>query len=84
MQHELVITGEMMPLKPTHLMAAQAEASTIGLRPGEWPSVIVIRDETQRNEYRRALPFYVGEDNEFGGYHYVDQHDGYCLKVFND
>jgi hypothetical protein len=76
-------------IQPTHLLAGGAEASALGLAPGEWPEMLLLRapDDQGRlveNLYHRSTPFFVGQDNEFGGYNYFDRADGYCLKIFND
>jgi hypothetical protein len=53
------------------------EASTLGLKPGQWPKAITVDGIT----YREYEAMYVGE--EFIGIAYVDA-DHNVLQVFND
>lgn len=65
-----------------------AEASTLGLRPGQWPlSLVLVVDGKPQLEFVRG--FSIEHHGEFGGYEYeVKDGDarvgGYKLFVFND
>lgn len=56
-----------------------AEASTLGLEPGEWP--IFIHMPSERLTFQRGVE--IRERGEFAGYLYLSQ-DGILLTVVND
>lgn len=62
-----------------------AEASTIGLAPGEWPDFISVVDDGGKGFLfqRDARPFSGGED-EIGGFNYHARGSNVELVVFND
>lgn len=63
-------------------MMLAAEASTLGLKPGEWPDFIsVINSAGEGLLFQRERPSRTG--GEFDGYWYVTQHGTY-LHVLND
>jgi hypothetical protein len=60
-----------------------AEASTLGLKPGEWPDLIsVVNDNNEGFLFAKSAP--ILHDGELGGYHYSDWMSGVNMTVLND
>jgi hypothetical protein len=61
-----------------------AEASTLGLAPGEWPDLIaVLNDDNEGFLFVRGGSLQ-GWDGEFSGFMYHSNSTGRKLTVFND
>ena len=60
------------------------EASDLGLKPGEWPELIVIIDDEHKRKFSfKRFTRIAGESDELYGYSYKTEH-GFELDVYND
>ena len=60
------------------------EASTAGLRPGEWPEFIAVTDQANCGFlFQRSYKDFT-DDGEFCGMHYRERSSNFRLLVIND
>lgn len=59
------------------------EASTAGLRPGEWPDMVsVLDDKNSGFLFFKELP--ISNGDQLGGYTYRTKDGAFGLTIFND